>query len=59
MKSHIENLTNRLFYIPETKKEQPSLNKSQKPEDDPYWPKEVKTMADIVRRNEIKDKYKP
>ena len=59
MKAEIENLTNRLTYIPEpNSKELPPVTQSKKPEDDPDWPREVKTMADIILRNEIKGKYK-
>jgi len=58
MKSQIENLTNRLTYIPEPNSKEPSpVTQIKKPEDDPDWPKEVKTMADIVIRNEIQSKY--
>jgi hypothetical protein len=54
MKAEIENLTNRLTYIPEpNSKELSPVTQSKKPEDDPDWPKEVKTMADIVLRREI------
>jgi len=53
MKNQITELTNRLSYMPEI------TNKKiiAKPEDDPSWPREVKTMADITLRNEIKKKY--
>jgi hypothetical protein len=58
MKAEIENLTNRLTYIPEpNSKELSPVTQSKKPEDDPDWPKEVKTMADIILRNEINKKY--
>jgi hypothetical protein len=58
MKAQIENLTNRLSYVPETKiKDTPSINQSKKPEDDPDWPIEIKTMADIILRREIKEKH--
>lgn len=51
MRVQIENLTNRLSYTP-------SLDSLvDKPEDDPDWPKEIKTMADIILRNQIKGKY--
>jgi hypothetical protein len=54
MKAEIENLTNRLTYIPEpTSKELPPVKQRKKPEDDPDWPKEVKTMADVMLRREI------
>ena len=58
MKAKIENLTNRLTYIPEpNSKERPPVTQRKRPEDDPDWPKEVKTMGDILLRNEIKEKY--
>jgi hypothetical protein len=58
MKAEIENLTNRLTYIPEPNSKEPSpVTQSKKPEDDPDWPREVKTMADIILRNEINKKY--
>ena len=54
MKAEIENLTNRLTYIPApNSKELSPVTQSKKPEDDPDWPKEVKTMADILLRREI------
>jgi hypothetical protein len=58
MKAEIENLTNRLTYTPELKRNLQSVKQSGSPEDDPNWPIEVRTMADIVLRNGIKDKYK-
>ncbi|MFT6908879.1 MAG: hypothetical protein ACJAS1_005586 [Oleiphilaceae bacterium] len=59
MKAEIENLTNRLTYIPEpNSKELSPVTQSKKPEDDPDWPKEVKTMADVILRNDITNKYK-
>jgi hypothetical protein len=58
MKVHIENLTNRLSYTPELKnKELSSVKQSKKPEDDPDWPINLETLADITLRNEIKKKY--
>jgi hypothetical protein len=58
MKAEIENLTNRLTYIPEpNSKELSPVTQSKKPEDDPDWPKEVNTMGDIIKRREIQDKY--
>jgi hypothetical protein len=54
MKAEIEKLTNRLSYIPEpNSKELSPITQSKNPEDDPDWPKEVKTMADIILRREI------
>jgi hypothetical protein len=57
MKEQITNLTHRLSYTPETKEEE-EPHKIAKPEQDQDWPKEVKTMADVILRGEIKDKYK-
>lgn len=58
MKAEIKNLTNRLAYTPEqNSKEQSPVAQSEKPEDNPDWPREVKTMADIILRNEISKKY--
>jgi len=54
MKAEIENLTNRLTYIPElNSKELSPVTQSKKPEDDPDWPKDIKTMADVLLRREI------
>lgn len=55
MKKQISELSNRLTYSPKLE-ELTTQNKS--PEDDPEWPKEIVTMADIAIRNEIKDRYK-
>lgn len=58
MKALILDLSHRLEYKPlstipmETK----SITKPA-PENDPDWPKEIKTIADIALRNEIKAKY--
>jgi hypothetical protein len=58
MKAEIENLTNRLTYIPEpNSKELSPVTQSKKPEDDPDWPEGVMTLADIILRNEIKSRY--
>ncbi|PMG73004.1 hypothetical protein BCU84_19495 [Shewanella sp. 10N.286.51.B7] len=50
MRKEITSLTNRLVY----KHESPSENR---PENDPLWPKNATCIADIVLRNEIKNKY--
>jgi hypothetical protein len=56
MKKQIDNLTNRLSYVPlDTGEKIPQPNN---PEDDPLWPAEIKSMADIILRNDIKTKYK-
>jgi len=47
-----------LFQIKYKNSKQASLHSRNKnPEDDPDWPKEVITLADIVLRNEIKSRY--
>lgn len=51
----IENLTNRLTYTVTPPPEIQSIIST--PENDPDWPKEIKTIADIALRNEIKEKY--
>ncbi|MGI2103429.1 hypothetical protein ACRN9O_21935 [Shewanella oncorhynchi] len=57
MKSLILDLSNRLEYKPENPTFQHDYVTKSKPESDPEWPKEVKTLADIMLRNEIKAKY--
>lgn len=59
MKSLILDLSNRLEYKPEppVSKDDYVTKSNPKPESDPEWPKEVKTLADITLRNEIKAKY--
>lgn len=57
MKKIILDLTNRLEYksvAPIVKDENVTESK---PEDDPDWPKEALTFADIAKRNEIRKKY--
>ncbi len=56
MKEQITNLNNRLTYIPVQEPVKQEA-KTRAPEDDPDWPKELKTLADISTRNEIKAKY--
>lgn len=48
MKSMLQNFQNRLEHKPE---------ENLRPEDDPQWPREVNSFADIALRNEIKAKY--
>lgn len=48
MKEQIELLNNRLEYKPAD---------NPKPENDPEWPREIKSMADIILRNKIKLRY--
>lgn len=57
MKSLILDLSNRLEYKPENPVFQHDYVTKSNPESDPEWPKEVKTLADIMLRNEIKAKY--
>ncbi|WP_041508303.1 hypothetical protein [Shewanella sp. cp20] len=62
MRKQIENLTNRLTH---NKSSNDIDNKESTdfstivlaPENDPDWPKEVKTLEDIQIRNEIRSKY--
>lgn len=49
MREQLANLTNRLTYTPPVS--------PKKPEDDPRWPQEVKTTADLALRNEIRREY--
>ena len=64
MKEQIADLTNRLPFIPINEKVEDRLKSKNeetrkiKPEDDPEWPVEITTMADILLRSKIKDKYK-
>jgi len=58
MKAEIENLTDRLTYISDpNSKELSPIKQSKKPEDDPDWPIEVKTMADVMLRNKFRKTY--
>jgi hypothetical protein len=52
LKSQINELSRRLTYT--SQKKQPE---TQTAESDPDWPKEIKTMADIAKRNDLKKKY--
>ncbi|MCI2965441.1 hypothetical protein MO387_20535 [Shewanella sp. N2AIL] len=60
MKSQMTNLTNRLTYTNELNGKEKQLDRQQstRPEDDPSWPKEIKCMADILLREEIKSRFK-
>lgn len=54
MKKQLENITNRLTftgYSEEKEEAKPSY------EADPLWPKEIKSIADITLRNELKEKH--
>lgn len=53
MREQIVALTNRLNAPSEIKRET-TLPNEKKPEDDPEWPNEIKTMADVSLRNDIK-----
>ena len=55
MREKITDLTHRLSYKPEAE-EKPY--DTVRPEKDPDWPEEVKTMSDIILRSEIKERYK-
>jgi hypothetical protein len=56
MKEQIANLAYRLEHKP---KDLDSVTNSRliKAEDDPLWPREVRTMSDITLRNDLKKKY--
>ncbi|MEO3684688.1 hypothetical protein ABHN84_20705 [Shewanella vesiculosa] len=55
MKKEIIHLTHRL----EAPVAKPVIKEPEmKPEDDPSWPKEIKTMSDVALRAEITRKYK-
>jgi hypothetical protein len=62
MKAQLTALTNRLPHVNNEPNNQNHgiVTKStlKSPEEDPFWPKEVKSMTDIILRNEIKEKYK-
>ncbi|RLV57881.1 hypothetical protein D5018_20205 [Parashewanella curva] len=53
MKEQIINLTHRLTGKSLEKITNSSIPKH--PEDDPYWPKEIKTMSDLALRREIRE----
>jgi hypothetical protein len=57
MKEVIFDLRNRLEYKPESTSKTHEKVTNSKPEDDPEWPKEALTFADIAKRNEIRKKY--
>lgn len=59
LKKTIENLTLRLEHKPLETVTSPVTEPTKgHPEDDPKWPKEVKTVADIEQRKNIRDKYR-
>ena len=59
MKEQINILVNRLEHKPlETVINHVTEPIKGHPEDDPKWPKEVKTVADIEQRKNIRDKYR-
>lgn len=53
MKKQIDMLSNRL----EDKNKKPIQMHKPSPEEDPEWPKEVNSYADITLRNDIRKKY--
>lgn len=57
MRLLILELSNRLEYKSEKPADTIESVTNSNPELDPEWPKEVKTLADITLRNEIKAKY--
>ncbi|WP_299011864.1 hypothetical protein [uncultured Shewanella sp.] len=60
MKEQLKSLTNRLEHKPIEAVTSAPITEPVKgrPEDDPEWPKEVKTTADITLRKRIRDKYR-
>lgn len=52
MREQLTALNNRLTY-----NSNPPPQKQQKPEDDPEWPAEIKSLSDISLRSEIRKKY--
>lgn len=59
MKEQINILVNRLEHKPlETVTNHVTDPIKGRPEDDPEWPKEVKTAGDITLRKNIRDKYR-
>lgn len=52
--AEIADLKFRLTHTPSKPEVQEPLPR---PEDDPEWPKEIRTTEDIIKRNEIKNRY--
>lgn len=57
MKEIILDLRNRLEHKPEPASAANDNVTNSKPEDDPEWPKEARSFADIAKREEIREKY--
>lgn len=59
MREQIISLTNRLTHTPlVTEIDNESTNsKNLLPEHDPHWPEKITSMADIIKRQEIKGQY--
>lgn len=57
MKEIILDLRNRLEYKPASTPDKHEKVTDSKPEDDPEWPKEARSFADIAKRNELRKRY--
>lgn len=57
MKEIILELKNRIEYKPKIAQEKHEIVTNSNPEDDPEWPKDAITFADISKRNELREKY--
>jgi hypothetical protein len=57
MKEIILDLRNRLEYKPASTPDKHENVTNSRPEDDPEWPKEAITFADIAKRSELRRKY--
>lgn len=56
MKEQLTAITNRLSYVQKENSHGTEMTLPL-PEDDPEWPKEIKSMKDVMLRNKIKNKY--
>lgn len=57
MKEIILDLRNRLEYKPTEQLVKDEIVTNSKPEDDPAWPKSIKSMSDLIKREEIRQKF--
>ncbi|MGX2962143.1 MerR family transcriptional regulator [Shewanella sp. FeAMO] len=57
MKEIILDLRNRIEHKPASASDEHDNVTNSKPEDDPEWPKEALSFADIAKREEIREKY--
>jgi len=58
MKEIILDLRNRLEYKPVAAQPEDEKVTNSNPEDDPEWPQEIKSFADILLRDQIKKRYR-